>query len=299
MDATCVRKDENMESIVYYFSGTGNSLAIAKKLAEKLKCKIYPINELSNEANTQINRKIVVVFPVYLSQAYGIPIIIKDNLELLKNINNKIVIGICTCGGFKLVNAVPALCNLRKVIKSNKIGYFDGYSIKLPMNNLEYPSPFIDQDQQKMFFYSEKEIDGIYRNLLNGKQSIKFFFQIIFNFFMKPLYVLLGNIYANHVFKMAKLPKNKKNSYLESVHLTDRSIEINQNCNGCGVCVKVCPANNIELKNNKPIFLSKCEMCMACDEWCPNNSIHHWCRTKRLKYHHPEITINDMIKNSI
>jgi ferredoxin/flavodoxin len=283
-----------MNASVYYLSGTGNSLAIAKEIAKALSCEYFPVINLPREGENSAISTIIVVFPVYLAQGYGLPIIVKDCFEKIKT-GEKTIVSICTCGGFKLVNAVPALCNLRKIVKARGLGGFDGYSIKLPMNNLEYPTPLISQDRRKMFSDSRRAIEGIYKNIIEGRHSNKFILQMVFTFLMKPLYALLGSIYAAHVYKVARLPKKHAETYFDAVRLTDRSIEVDSACTGCGVCAKVCPVDNIELKDGRPIFLHRCEMCTACDEWCPHNAIHHWCRIKRLKYHHPEISISDMV----
>ena len=44
-------------------------------------------------------------------------------------------------------------------------------------------------------------------------------------------------------------------------------------CSKCGLCVKNCPSNNIELKNNKIIFHHSCYMCMRCSFYCPQKAI--------------------------
>ena len=86
-------------------------------------------------------------------------------------------------------------------------------------------------------------------------------------------------------------------SYKDLVQLTDRSIKVNDKCNGCGTCAVVCPACNIEIENSRPAFKHKCEVCFACDEWCPRQAIQHWSRSWKdgIKYHHPDVTIKDMM----
>jgi uncharacterized protein (DUF362 family)/NAD-dependent dihydropyrimidine dehydrogenase PreA subunit len=46
------------------------------------------------------------------------------------------------------------------------------------------------------------------------------------------------------------------------------------NCVGCGVCVKGCPMNAIELVQGKAVIdYSKCIRCYCCHEFCPHHSI--------------------------
>lgn len=44
-------------------------------------------------------------------------------------------------------------------------------------------------------------------------------------------------------------------------------------CTGCGLCVRKCPKRNIVLNNKKPKFGKKCIFCMRCINICPNHAI--------------------------
>ncbi|MFW6014338.1 MAG: DUF362 domain-containing protein, partial [Candidatus Nanoarchaeia archaeon] len=48
---------------------------------------------------------------------------------------------------------------------------------------------------------------------------------------------------------------------------------IDENCTLCGVCAKNCPANAIEMKENKYVINDNCIKCYCCLESCPNNAI--------------------------
>ena len=47
------------------------------------------------------------------------------------------------------------------------------------------------------------------------------------------------------------------------------------NCIGCGQCVKNCPMNNITLKDGKPQWGKQCTHCMACICCCPAEAIEY------------------------
>ena len=49
----------------------------------------------------------------------------------------------------------------------------------------------------------------------------------------------------------------------------------NDKCIGCGKCAKMCPLNNIELKNSKPVWGQNCTHCMACICLCPTEAIEY------------------------
>jgi ferredoxin len=50
-------------------------------------------------------------------------------------------------------------------------------------------------------------------------------------------------------------------------------MRVSENCNGCGWCAKKCPANNINMLNNKPVFGRECFLCLKCIYGCPNEAL--------------------------
>ncbi|MCL2806831.1 MAG: EFR1 family ferrodoxin [Coriobacteriia bacterium] len=68
---------------------------------------------------------------------------------------------------------------------------------------------------------------------------------------------------------------------------------IHKRCNGCGICVLVCPAQNIQLNLEgsvpvAPIRSNKCEACLACVHWCPASAISTSGRV-HTSYHNPRV----------
>lgn len=67
-------------------------------------------------------------------------------------------------------------------------------------------------------------------------------------------------------------------------------------CNGCGTCIKVCPASNIELKNKRPKWRHECEFCLACIHWCPKEAIEFKKDSiNKERYHNTYIKIKEVM----
>jgi ferredoxin len=72
------------------------------------------------------------------------------------------------------------------------------------------------------------------------------------------------------------------------------------NCNGCGICTKICPVDNITLVETKPLWGENCALCFACLQWCPKEAIQAGKITvNKNRYHHSNIEISDIIKQKI
>ena len=71
-----------MNTEIYYFSGTGNSLSVAKELQKRLTdSNLIPIIKLLNESKIQANGNIIgVVFPVH---ALTVPVAVRMFLRKL------------------------------------------------------------------------------------------------------------------------------------------------------------------------------------------------------------------------
>jgi ferredoxin len=76
-----------------------------------------------------------------------------------------------------------------------------------------------------------------------------------------------------------------------------RYFRVSEDCNGCGICEKICPVSAIAIQDGHPVFSKKCEHCQGCLSLCPQRAIHFGrIGPDTPCYHHPEISINDLFR---
>ena len=102
--------------------------------------------------------------------------------------------------------------------------------------------------------------------------------------------------------------------YLAVEHEYDKGFYTNDKCKKCGLCMKVCPNNNITMENGRPVWNHNCHGCNACVAYCPTKAIQFQTPQaykdlgtfiskilclpdKRKRYHHPEIKAKDLMSN--
>ena len=250
------------KNLIFYFSGTGNSLKAAKDVASILGDTkiVFMKNDYAFEGNYD---RIGFVFPSY---AGGVP---KAVLQYVKSLDIKTasadyVFSVVTCGGADR-NTLPMLRDtLAKKGVSLKYGkalvtvgnYIAMYPIGTDRNEK------IDKADSAILQYAreikEKATTGIGKEKLTNK-----------------LFYMAGNWY----FK-----------------LNAKKLSVSNACSSCGLCEKLCPAGSIKIENGRPVFTWKtCAQCMACVQWCPKEAINCGKETKeRVRYHHPDINADEL-----
>ena len=79
--------------------------------------------------------------------------------------------------------------------------------------------------------------------------------------------------------------------------MISKDYNVNENCTGCGICLKLCPVENIEMTDGKPSFKNNCEQCLSCIHYCPQKAINYKNITqKRKRYNNPYIKYDELIK---
>lgn len=253
---------------IFYFSGTGNTLVVARKLAARLKADIVPIKS-PNSIKASIGSDVIgIVTPVYM---FGLPLIVKRFAGSFSAENKPYIFGVATFGGMP----GNSLGQLADILKSRDLTLAGGYGVKMPGNYTPLYGAIAVEKQKEIFIEAEARIEKIADNVKAGRtapvERSNFILNLIFFHFL-------------YRFGSPRIPE------------MDKKFRATVKCNHCKICEKICPVNNIEMVNALPAWRHRCEQCMACLQWCPPEAIEHGKVTEgRKRYHHPDIKIDDLI----
>jgi ferredoxin len=256
-----------MANIIFYYTGTGNSLNVAKKVSNEISnCEIFPTGA---NKGIFINKKYDSIGFIYPIHFWGVPKDVKDFISemTIENNENTYVYAIATYGGL----AGNGIKLLEKMLLEKNIKLNYGKALKIFSNyiiSFNKPKKF-----RKILEKSDKKLMPIIDAIKNKKTNS-------FGKINKMLY----RFYAK---------------FIDSLQNEDENYSVNNNCIGCGICKEVCPVNNIEIIENKPEFKHKCEQCLACIHHCPQEAINYKDKTqKKRRYTNPEISYKELSANN-
>lgn len=259
-----------MKTVIYYFTGTGNSLAVAKKICGGLSdCELVPVASIAGMQGEIIPPadRVGIICPVYF---LGLPTIVARFAGTLDLSRCGYTFGVVTLGGSGGASALRQLDGILK--KRSGRGLDAGFMVRMPGNYiLMYGSPAGDKRSRILAGADEqvatitKDIDyGIVRKLPYSP------FAQLFHALMYP-------------------------RFTRSVHDADRKFSVTPACTSCGTCVEVCPTGNIDLVDGRPLWKHRCELCCSCIHLCPVKAIEAGPDTaQREHYRNPAVSVADL-----
>lgn len=250
--------------MILYFSGTGNSLAIGRHLAEQSGDRLLSLGEAVNRDLTAESR-IGLVFPCYWFNAPEAVVELVQQLRLPHKAYTFVVI---TCGA----QAGIAIWKVRRLLAKKGVALDYSNKIRVPDNSAvgfgRNPN-----DQAWKFDKFAPRLERIVSDVSTGKRALHY-----------ACWGAIGALCALPAFQRRILP------------LLTPVVNAEQ-CVGCGICEKVCPRRNILLTENKAQLGDRCTHCLACLHFCPQQAIAIAGKTtpKTHQYHHPQVTLKDMV----
>lgn len=71
---------------------------------------------------------------------------------------------------------------------------------------------------------------------------------------------------------------------------------VTEDCIRCGICARVCPADNITVTAEGVSFADRCEVCYACLHNCPQNAIHMKREQSAVRFRNAQVSLQDIIQ---
>lgn len=250
------------DNAIFYFSGTGNSLQVAKDLADSLG-NAEVINMAKFNTDSEIDSKrIGIVFPVY---CWGPPLIVNNFADKIRVSKNTYIFLIATYGGFP----GTALEILAEHFNKREISINSAHNIFMPGNCIRSYGAFDNTKQQRCFVKEKIAVGKIVKEIELYSTNIK---------------AAKINLIGSAIFKKTYY------SMMKDCYSSDQYYSVGDSCNSCGICESVCPVQNITIDTGKPVWHHKCESCMACIQRCPQEAINYKDKTQRRKrYVNPNV----------
>ena len=259
-----------MNTSIFYYTGTGNSLWVARKVADELgDAELFPIAGFKAEGKMVDSKTVGLVFPVYI---WGVPAPVIRFVDTLRGLYPEYLFAIAVNGG----QVSNTLVQLRKIMAAGSLTLAAGFDITMPSNYIPWGGPGPIEKQRKLFARAQEKI---LRIALAIKEKAR-------------MPVEKGPLWQRIVFSAIY------NMSFSHVHEMDKKFRADEKCNACGICLKVCPAENISMQEGRPLWHHGCHQCFACLQWCPQQAIQYGKRTPKYeRYHHPEIALKDVLKS--
>ena len=253
--------------MIFYFTGTGNSLHAAKTLASAQNEQMLSIpEEFDKEGNNftyELKEKELLgfVFPVY---AWAPPKMLLDFISRLKITGAKpFVFALNTCGE----EEGKTTQILQKALDKKGITLNSAFSVMMPSNYVVGSDVYPKDKEEKILLEAEKKLAG-FNKLITERQS--------------DIFRLLPG-------KMPALKSAIVSPLFNRFATNTKYFYATDTCNKCKICEKYCPVHTIKV-TEKPVWGKECTQCLSCISRCPVQAIQYGKGTvKRGRYTHPDL----------
>ena len=234
--------------MILFFSGTGNSNYVAKRIADALGDALVNLNDRIKSGDTssvETGERVIIVTPTY---AWRIPRVVRDWLRKTELRGAKQVWFVMTCGS-EIGNANKYN---RDLCAEKAISCMGTAQIVMPENYIAmFSAPHADKARQ-IVAQAEPSIDRAIAAIQRNQSFAPTRNNLYDRFMSGPVNPIFYKFFV------------KADAFAASGA-----------CIGCGQCAKRCPMNNVTLKDGKPVWGRNCTHCMACICYCPKEAIEY------------------------
>lgn len=274
----------HMKSVIYYFTGTGNSQNTARIIAKEIGgAELISVKQDAKNAPATDADMIGFICPIY---EWDIPTPMEKFIKELEINPNAYIFSVVT------YIAIHGRCfeTIEEILKSKGTYLHYAKAIRCVASQCIAYAPF--PPEKIMTPYSRRKAVSVGKKIAQKKQN---------------KYPKMSRV-TRRLYSKMMMP------FINIQHEYDKGFYPSEDCIGCGICQKVCPCHNITMDDKHPVFNHQCIGCNACVVYCPKKAIKF--RTpeayrkldniitrklklpdKRKRYHHPNITAQDLMKD--
>ena len=232
--------------MILYFSGTGNSLDVARRLAAALTDEC--VSMLSPDVSIDGCERVVWVFPVH---SWGVPPVVLDAIgRLCRGANTGLHHMVATCGD----DAGLTDRQWREAVEACGCPTGCAFTVEMPNTYIDLPGFDVDPPQVRdaKLAALPARISAVAASITDGDCHIDVVrgampwlkSKVVYPWFMR------------HAIRPGAF----------------RSIDA---CVGCGQCASVCPVGNVSVVGRRPVWGNDCTGCLACYHICPCGAVTH------------------------
>jgi len=261
---------------IYYASGTGNSLHVARELEKRLpETVLVPIISVLRDDRVQTTAETVgLVFPIH---NLTVPIPVTRFLQRVDMSSARYCFAVAT-----RLCSDKVFQHIDKMLERQGKSLDAFFSVEMPCTYIPLFTLPSQDTIARMEAELQKRLDDI-QAVVAGKQ--------VHREKDDPLVFLFGHILYPLI-----------TAFMFKVRFPDmaRSFYADSKCTGCGLCEKVCLSGRIRMQDGKPEWIESidCVYCFACLHYCPVEAIQIKGRKtdQKGRYHHREVKAADIAR---